>query len=286
MFVYFLQGHGSSQTHCLVLTSCWLSSSYTEWIKVNNENPVTFMHCVGFLCIWTWPLVTSFWHASAYELWVIPSGRICKCRWLMESGDKMLKMNANSLFDSPHRAIHMTLHNEISVFFLFFFLFEIEPSCILVCRQGKFQVLEFTQSMKIIKMMVEVTNFPAAGKLAEDAHQATLNITVPGALVYSGVRSSVRPQGAAHPSFSPCQPFIKFSFSNYLSVYLSILVYLFMLWLFSILNLPWPCVQDHDVECFGQNIVICELGNPLRGNEKVACPGLSLIFIFYFFSLF
>lgn len=97
-----------------------------------------------------------------------------------------------------------------------------KPSCILVCRQGKFQVLEFTQSMKIIKMMVEVTNFPAAGKLAEDAHQATLNITVPGALVYSGVRSSVRPQGAAHPSFSPCQPFIKFSFSYYLSVYLSL----------------------------------------------------------------
>lgn len=84
-------------------------------------------------------------------------------------------------------------------------------------KQGKFQVLEFTQSMKIIKMMVEVTNFPAAGKLAEDAHQATLNITVPGALVYSGVRSS-----------------------------------------------------DHDVECVGENIVICELGNPLRGNEKVS----------------
>lgn len=114
----------------------------------------------------------------------------------------------------------MTLHNEISG--SFFFLFEIEPSCILVCRQGKFQVLEFTQSMKIIKMMVEVTNFPAAGKLAEDAHQATLSITVPGALVYSGVRSSVRPQGAAHPWFSPCQPFIKFSFSNYLSIYLSV----------------------------------------------------------------
>lgn len=192
----------------------------------------------------------------------------------MESGDKTLKMNANSLFDSPHRAIHMTLHSEISV--VVFFLFEIEPSCILVCRQGKFQVLEFTQSMKIIKMMVEVTNFPAAGKLAEDAHQATLNITVPGALVYSGVRSSVRPQGAAHPSFSPCQPFIKFSFRYYLSVYLSLSFHIVTF---------FPCVQDHDVECVGENIVICELGNPLRGNEKVACPGLSL-FILYSFSLF
>lgn len=87
---------------------------------------------------------------------------------------------------------------------IIFFSCGIEALCILVCRQGKFQVLEFTQSTKIIRMMVEVTNFPSAGKLAEDAHQATLNITVPEALVYSGVRSSVRPQGAADPTFSPC----------------------------------------------------------------------------------
>nr|XP_020461843.1 integrin alpha-3 isoform X2 [Monopterus albus] len=84
-------------------------------------------------------------------------------------------------------------------------------------RQGKLQVLQFSSSMKIIRLMVEVTNFPTGGKLAEDAHQATLNITIPDALRYSGVRSA-----------------------------------------------------DPNVECTIENTVICELGNPLRGNEKVS----------------
>ncbi|XP_049916529.1 integrin alpha-3b [Epinephelus moara] len=84
-------------------------------------------------------------------------------------------------------------------------------------RQGKFQKLQFNSSVKIIAMMVEVTNFPAPGKLAEDAHQATLNITIPNALSYSGVRA-----------------------------------------------------LDHDVQCRLDDTVICELGNPLKGNEKVA----------------
>lgn len=39
-------------------------------------------------------------------------------------------------------------------------------------------------------------------------------------------------------------------------------------------------VQDHDVECSFENTVICELGNPLRGNEKVAAVSV------YFFYLF
>lgn len=47
--------------------------------------------------------------------------------------------------------------------------------------------------MKIIRLMVNVTNLPAAGKLGEDAHQAALNVTIPDELRYSGVRSSVRP---------------------------------------------------------------------------------------------
>ncbi|XP_044035670.1 integrin alpha-3b isoform X2 [Siniperca chuatsi] len=79
-------------------------------------------------------------------------------------------------------------------------------------RQGKFQVLQFNSSMKIIRLMAEVTNFNA-----EDAHQAILNVTIPDALRYSGVRST-----------------------------------------------------DHDVQCRLEDTVICELGNPLKGNEKVS----------------
>ncbi|XP_034426036.1 integrin alpha-3b isoform X1 [Hippoglossus hippoglossus] len=84
-------------------------------------------------------------------------------------------------------------------------------------RKGKFQVLQFSSAMKIISLKVEVTNFPSGGKLGEDAHQAMLNITIPEALRYSGVRS-----------------------------------------------------KDHDVQCTLDSTVICELGNPLKGNEKVS----------------
>uniref|UniRef100_A0A3Q3VQM3 Uncharacterized protein n=1 Tax=Mola mola TaxID=94237 RepID=A0A3Q3VQM3_MOLML len=83
--------------------------------------------------------------------------------------------------------------------------------------EDKFQVLEFNSNMKIIRMMVEVTNVPSPGKLAEDAHQAMLDVTIPDALTYSGVRSA-----------------------------------------------------DHDVQCSFDNIVICELGNPLKSNQKVS----------------
>ncbi|XP_068611056.1 integrin alpha-3b [Brachionichthys hirsutus] len=84
-------------------------------------------------------------------------------------------------------------------------------------RLGKFQVLQFNSNMKIIRLRVEVTNSPGRGKLAEDAHQAMLNATIPDSLSYSGVRSS-----------------------------------------------------DHDVECTFHGTVICELGNPLKSNEKVS----------------
>ncbi|XP_068439237.1 integrin alpha-3b isoform X2 [Clinocottus analis] len=89
-------------------------------------------------------------------------------------------------------------------------------------RLGKFQILEFNNNMKKLKLMVNVTNFAARGKLGEDAHQATLNVTIPDALSYSGVRST-----------------------------------------------------DHDVQCFLGGTVICELGNPLKGNENVL---LTLMF--------
>lgn len=65
--------------------------------------------------------------------------------------------------------------------------------CIVFCRQDKFQVLEFYSNMKIIRMMVEVTNVPSRGRLAEDAHQAMLEVSIPEALRYSGVRSAVSP---------------------------------------------------------------------------------------------
>lgn len=72
-----------------------------------------------------------------------------------------------------------------------------------MCRQGEFQVLKFDRNTKKIQLMVEVTNFPSTGKPAEDAHQAMLNITVPEALTYYGVRSSVRPlEGSRHLLFS------------------------------------------------------------------------------------
>ncbi|KAK9529885.1 hypothetical protein VZT92_012455 [Zoarces viviparus] len=84
-------------------------------------------------------------------------------------------------------------------------------------RYGKFQKLQFNSNIKIIRLMVEVTNIPGGGKLGEDAHQAMLDITIPDALSYSGVRSA-----------------------------------------------------DHDVQCSLHDTVICELGNPLKGNEKVS----------------
>ncbi|XP_034415438.1 integrin alpha-3b isoform X2 [Cyclopterus lumpus] len=89
-------------------------------------------------------------------------------------------------------------------------------------RHGNFQILQFSSSIKIIRLMVNVTNFPAQGKLGEDAHQAMLNVTIPDALRYSGVRSA-----------------------------------------------------DHDVQCRLDGTVICELGNPLKGNENVS---LALMF--------
>ncbi|XP_056221249.1 integrin alpha-3b isoform X2 [Seriola aureovittata] len=59
-------------------------------------------------------------------------------------------------------------------------------------RQGKFQVLQFNSNMRTVSLMVKVTNIPSAGKVAEDAHQAMLNITIPEALSYSGFRPTDR----------------------------------------------------------------------------------------------
>ncbi|XP_042623135.1 integrin alpha-3-like [Cyprinus carpio] len=51
------------------------------------------------------------------------------------------------------------------------------------------QTMEFNSNIKKLVMMVNVTNMPDGGKQeAEDAHQATLSITIPPSLKYSGVR--------------------------------------------------------------------------------------------------
>lgn len=41
----------------------------------------------------------------------------------------------------------------------------------------------------------------------------------------------------------------------------------------------WFCVQDHDVQCHLDGTVICELGNPLKGNENVCLNLFSLIHV-------
>ncbi|XP_072230104.1 integrin alpha-3b [Leuresthes tenuis] len=57
-------------------------------------------------------------------------------------------------------------------------------------RRGSLQVLQFNSQLKILKLLVEVTNFHSSVRPAEDAHQAMLNITIPKALKYSAVRSA------------------------------------------------------------------------------------------------
>ncbi|KAL4660480.1 integrin alpha-3 [Arapaima gigas] len=55
--------------------------------------------------------------------------------------------------------------------------------------QGDSQVLEYNTSVKKVVLMVNVTNLPTSGMLAEDAHQAQLNITIPPSLRYFGLRA-------------------------------------------------------------------------------------------------
>ncbi|CAG04405.1 unnamed protein product, partial [Tetraodon nigroviridis] len=81
-------------------------------------------------------------------------------------------------------------------------------------RQGNFQVLQYNSSVKVVRLLVEVTNVPSAGRLAEDAHQAALNVTIPDALRYSAVSKSV--------------------------------------------------------QCRFDGTLICDLGNPVKGNEKIS----------------
>ncbi|XP_029913611.1 integrin alpha-3-like [Myripristis murdjan] len=51
------------------------------------------------------------------------------------------------------------------------------------------QVFQYNSSIKRLLLEVNVTNQPEAGRPAEEAHRATLNLTIPPTLKYSGVRS-------------------------------------------------------------------------------------------------
>ncbi|KAK0133051.1 Integrin alpha-3 [Merluccius polli] len=55
-------------------------------------------------------------------------------------------------------------------------------------RVGRDQVMQYNRNVKKVVILVEVTNLPAPGRLAEDAHLVMLNITIPKTLTYSAVR--------------------------------------------------------------------------------------------------
>ncbi|XP_051792346.1 integrin alpha-3b isoform X1 [Erpetoichthys calabaricus] len=66
--------------------------------------------------------------------------------------------------------------------------FTTEQQVDLPSKAGR-QILQYSPDVKKLYVTVNVTNYPSATKEAEDAHQAILNITLPSALQYSGVRS-------------------------------------------------------------------------------------------------
>uniref|UniRef100_A0AAY4DSK6 Integrin alpha-2 domain-containing protein n=1 Tax=Denticeps clupeoides TaxID=299321 RepID=A0AAY4DSK6_9TELE len=55
-------------------------------------------------------------------------------------------------------------------------------------RQGDRQVLQYNASVKKLMLLVNVTNYPSQGRLAEDAHNTILNVTIPPTLQFSGSR--------------------------------------------------------------------------------------------------
>ncbi|CAB1337917.1 unnamed protein product, partial [Coregonus sp. 'balchen'] len=61
----------------------------------------------------------------------------------------------------------------------------------LTANQGNHQLLQYRSNVKKVMLLVEVANLPGPGKVAEDAHQAMLNIFIPSTLRYSGVRSQL-----------------------------------------------------------------------------------------------
>ncbi|KAF5906818.1 integrin alpha-3-like isoform X1, partial [Clarias magur] len=55
--------------------------------------------------------------------------------------------------------------------------------------QDGHQVLQFDSNIKKLYLLVNVTNFPSPGRLAEDAHNTELNVSTPSSLIYSSVRT-------------------------------------------------------------------------------------------------
>ncbi|KAI4892916.1 hypothetical protein NFI96_024477, partial [Prochilodus magdalenae] len=55
--------------------------------------------------------------------------------------------------------------------------------------QGDYQVLQFNTSVKRVTLLVNISNIPSEGRLAEDAYTTVLNITYPDSLQYSSIRS-------------------------------------------------------------------------------------------------
>lgn len=61
-----------------------------------------------------------------------------------------------------------------------------------VYSQDGHQVLRYDSSIKKLLLLVNVTNFPSLGRLAEDAHNTELNVSISSSLRYSAVRSEVK----------------------------------------------------------------------------------------------
>ncbi|XP_062841066.1 integrin alpha-3 [Trichomycterus rosablanca] len=50
------------------------------------------------------------------------------------------------------------------------------------------QILQYNSSLKKLMLLINVTNSPLPGRLAEDAHNTELNISIPSSLRFSGIR--------------------------------------------------------------------------------------------------
>ncbi|XP_066522557.1 integrin alpha-3b [Hoplias malabaricus] len=67
-------------------------------------------------------------------------------------------------------------------------------------RSGESQTIEYNNSIKKLVLRVVVTNLPESNRVAEDAHQALLNITIPPVLKYSGWRTQMDPDVVCRPN--------------------------------------------------------------------------------------
>ncbi|KAK2829162.1 hypothetical protein Q7C36_017152 [Tachysurus vachellii] len=79
------------------------------------------------------------------------------------------------------------------------------PQDVLPVQDGH-QVLQYDSSIKKLLLLVNVTNFPSPGRLAEDAHNTELNVSISSSLRYSAVRSEMSSVNCApKDSFILCE---------------------------------------------------------------------------------